>query len=363
MKVSLTRVDEDDNYTNGCCRLCLREKVYSRPIFAEGAATARLRSRILDCCPITLLDDDRLPSSICELCENNLDIAYQFRQLCRESERVLRARFESSFRERSRTLQVDGAQTCLDERTKISVAKPVAVSCEIVCDNSENVDETGIGKRAESLGFQSEEEEETESVRQQLESRTPTIKQRGNKEQEKENHSSQSKTTTKAAKTTSCAESEKRGEKKYLCDLCSKTFASKSGLRFHLKSHIGEKPHSCQHCGKRFAIPSYAKRHERIHTAEKQFVCHVCSAAFASSNGLRYHLRSHTGEANYRCETCGKSFGRYKYLKEHVFTHTGEKPFACKTCGAAYASSGSLFVHEKKCRNKSGIGQDGEPTG
>ena len=143
-----------------------------------------------------------------------------------------------------------------------------------------------------------------------------------------------------------------RTGKRYLCDVCSKTFASKSGLRFHLKSHIGAKPHLCRHCGKGFAIPSYAKRHERIHTGEKRFVCQFCSAAFASSNGLKYHLRSHTGEANYRCETCGKAFIRCKYLKEHIFTHTGEKPFVCKTCGLAYGNSGSLFVHEKKCKTR-----------
>jgi len=39
-----------------------------------------------------------------------------------------------------------------------------------------------------------------------------------------------------------------------------------------------------------------------------------------------------------------------KYLKEHRFTHTGEKPYACKICGTAYSHSGSLFVHEKKCK-------------
>ena len=140
--------------------------------------------------------------------------------------------------------------------------------------------------------------------------------------------------------------------KRYLCDVCSKTFASKSGLRFHLKLHIGAKPHLCRHCGKGFAIPSYAKRHERIHRSEKLFVCQFCSALFASANGLKYHLRSHTGEANYRCETCGKAFIRGKYLKEHIFTHTGEKPFVCKTCGVAYGNSGSLFAHEKRCKTR-----------
>lgn len=139
-------------------------------------------------------------------------------------------------------------------------------------------------------------------------------------------------------------------QKQYLCDICSKTFQSMSGLRFHMKSHYDSKPYACQYCGKSFAIPSYKKRHERIHMDKKSFVCHICSIAFKSPNGLKYHMRTHTGEANYHCDTCSKSFTRYKYLKEHAFTHTGQKPFICKLCSSAYSNSGTLFVHKKKCK-------------
>ncbi|KAK2585462.1 hypothetical protein KPH14_010120 [Odynerus spinipes] len=141
-------------------------------------------------------------------------------------------------------------------------------------------------------------------------------------------------------------------KQQYLCDVCSKTFASKSGLRLHLKSHNGSKPYACKFCSKSFVTLSYKTRHERTHTGDKHFVCHICSAAYASSNGFKYHLRIHTGEANYHCEICGKSFRRQKYLKEHTFTHTGERPFVCKICGTAYGNSGSLFVHEKKCKSR-----------
>ncbi|XP_012258252.2 zinc finger protein 878-like [Athalia rosae] len=139
-------------------------------------------------------------------------------------------------------------------------------------------------------------------------------------------------------------------DKQYLCDVCSRTYATKSGLRFHLRSHGGTKPYTCKFCNKSFTIPSYKTRHERTHTGDKHFTCHICSVGFASANGLKYHVRSHTGEANYHCTTCGKSFRRLKYLKEHTFVHTGEKPFVCKLCGSAYGNSGSLFVHQKKCK-------------
>lgn len=138
--------------------------------------------------------------------------------------------------------------------------------------------------------------------------------------------------------------------KRYLCHICSKTFRHNAGLMFHMRTHTGYKPHVCKYCSRGFTSKSNCVNHERTHTGDRPFVCHYCSAAFAKSCTLKSHITTHTGEANYHCKTCGKSFRRLKYLKEHKFTHTGEKPYACKICGTAYSHSGSLFVHEKKCK-------------
>lgn len=138
--------------------------------------------------------------------------------------------------------------------------------------------------------------------------------------------------------------------KRFLCHICSKTFRQNTGLMFHMRTHTGYKPHVCKYCGRGFTSNSNCTNHERTHTGDRPFVCHFCSAAFAKSCTLKAHITTHTGEANYHCKTCGKSFRRLKYLKEHKFTHTGEKPYACKICGTAYSHSGSLFVHEKKCK-------------
>ncbi|XP_033224435.1 zinc finger protein 93-like [Belonocnema kinseyi] len=145
-------------------------------------------------------------------------------------------------------------------------------------------------------------------------------------------------------------EQEDANFKRFLCHICSKTFRQNTGLMFHMRTHTGYKPHVCKHCGRGFTSNSNCINHERTHTGDRPFVCQYCSAAFAKSCTLKAHITTHTGEANYHCKTCGKSFRRLKYLKEHKFTHTGEKPYACKICGTAYSHSGSLFVHEKKCK-------------
>lgn len=145
-------------------------------------------------------------------------------------------------------------------------------------------------------------------------------------------------------------EAQDKNFKRFLCHICSKTFRHNTGLMFHMRTHTGYKPHTCKYCGRGFTSNSNCINHERTHTGDRPFVCHFCSAAFAKSCTLKAHITTHTGEANYHCKTCGKSFRRLKYLKEHSFTHTGEKPYVCKICGTAYSHSGSLFVHEKKCK-------------
>ncbi|XP_066596745.1 zinc finger protein 502-like [Prorops nasuta] len=142
--------------------------------------------------------------------------------------------------------------------------------------------------------------------------------------------------------------------REYLCHICSKVYPSNSSLTYHMRTHTGIKPHICKTCNNGFTTTTSLANHIRIHTGDKPFVCHVCSAAFAVSSAFKRHLTRHTGEANYLCKICGKAFKRLSTLKEHTYTHSGEKPYVCKTCGAAYSHSGSLFAHQKRCRNQYG---------
>ncbi|CAL1687254.1 unnamed protein product [Lasius platythorax] len=328
------------------CRLCLQpEQRDVTPLFRDDVnddECRRLRLQITDLCSIVILQDDDLPKFICCKCKVKLRDAYEFVNLCKNSNNKLHECYEKnkhfqikeviSLKEKGEKPKGRGrkyaGRTLRSARKSLRAYSEIAISSETY--------NTALSQNTLNVETAKSEPDDNDGSDLDLKIRETSLNER----------------VTLDTNNVRCDELSGDSEKQYLCDVCSKTFASMSGLRLHLKSHYGIKPHTCQYCGKSFAIPSYKKRHEKIHTGDKHFVCHICSTAFASSNGLKYHLRTHTGEANYHCDTCGKSFVRYKYLKDHTFTHTGEKPYVCKLCGSAYSNSGSLFVHEKKCKSR-----------
>ncbi|KAL6445191.1 hypothetical protein ACFW04_002224 [Cataglyphis niger] len=320
------------------CRLCLQPAQGDvTPLFDDvnDDECQRLRLQIADLCSIIILQNDNLPKFICCKCNIRLRDAHEFVNLCKNSNdklhkyyeknncQIMKVKKEKGQKSKGREHKYAG-KSLRFTRKSLKAYSEIAVSSKMY--------NTALSQSKLNVEINSEPDDNDESdldfkIRE-TSSNEPVI----------------------LNKNVRCNELSGNNKKQYLCDVCSKTFVSKSGLRLHLKLHYGIKPHTCQYCDKSFAIPSYKKRHEKIHTGDKHFVCHICSTTFASPNGLKYHLKVHTGEANYHCDTCGKSFVRYKYLKDHIFTHTGEKPYICKICDSAYGNSGSLFVHEKKCK-------------
>ena len=65
----------------------------------------------------------------------------------------------------------------------------------------------------------------------------------------------------------------------------------------------------------------------RTHTGEKQFKCEVCNKSFSTKSYFSTHMRTHTAEKPYNCELCNKTFSQGSTLSTHMRTHTGEKPY------------------------------------
>lgn len=77
-----------------------------------------------------------------------------------------------------------------------------------------------------------------------------------------------------------------------LCEYCSSSFASSSGLERHKKLvHFNKLPYFCSICGQGFTEKDHFEGHMNRHNNFKAHKCPHCSHEFTYKTSLRRHIR------------------------------------------------------------------------
>ena len=116
--------------------------------------------------------------------------------------------------------------------------------------------------------------------------------------------------------------------------ICDADFADYAHFEQHTATCARAKVtphHSCEVCRKTFYSKSGYAKHKRLHTGSFKFRCRVCRKGFFDRTHLRAHMdSSHSKVRRFECKFCCKSF----FWKHHLKRHLG-------TCGVAKVTKSS----------------------
>lgn len=122
---------------------------------------------------------------------------------------------------------------------------------------------------------------------------------------------------------------------RFICDICSNSYADRSSLKLHIRVHLSINLMQCSFCDRSFSRKSYLKTHVDTQHA-KAFPCGDCGMLFDAKRALRRHTfdvhRPPRPEKMHTCEICSRVFNRMNNLNQHRLTHTGAKNFSCDIC-------------------------------
>ena len=132
----------------------------------------------------------------------------------------------------------------------------------------------------------------------------------------------------------------------FKCDICDKSFSSKSNLKHHIDTiHLKLKSYKCEECGKTFNQKGNLEYHVKtVHLKIKPYKCEECCKTFGSKQDLKRHIDAvHLKIKPFKCDECGISFATEGNLKTHI--NQVHHPYKCKYCEELFDDQDSLYGH------------------
>jgi len=171
------------------------------------------------------------------------------------------------------------------------------------------------------------------------------------------------------------------------CNICLKTFTTKSKSTAHIWDHNGSSNFQCDNCGKEYKSIGELNAHKKSCVDQEPTNCDLCEKVFKGEFRMQKHknrshkdlhqcpecstqvrdvekhmLRVHTSEKRFPCSKCDKGFITGDTLKSHIRSvHDKEKPYDCRFgCGVKVSESGNRRKHEKQKHGQIWLWSEGQ---
>lgn len=86
------------------------------------------------------------------------------------------------------------------------------------------------------------------------------------------------------------------------------------------------KIYSCKKCQFKTIDYDEYQEHRTEHDSSLRFVCDICGRSYKSKSALTTHISMHSKKSPFECKLCNKTFTQRGALARHMPMHTGEKP-------------------------------------
>lgn len=135
--------------------------------------------------------------------------------------------------------------------------------------------------------------------------------------------------------------------KKYICDVCGKSFRLRCAYHNHSLRHRTDFPFKCKFCPYKGRYSELLKTHMRTHTGDYRYMCTECPARFLFKSNLNSHMLKHK-EPQHKCEACKRAFHSKLMLQRHYDAdHLGIKNHVCNICGKAFGYRNAMMKHQR----------------
>lgn len=107
----------------------------------------------------------------------------------------------------------------------------------------------------------------------------------------------------------------------FLCEKCGLKLNYFHQLQVHMSIiHDKLRLFLCSECPKTYARKTHLNDHIRTHSLQRDFICGICSKTFRRSQELTRHKLLHQDSKHYKCLYCASTFRQHSGLYKHIRT-------------------------------------------